>query len=79
MLLVWESRNAGSVSGGDYSFGSWTSAVRETFADSLFLQASLVAIILIWLVGGLWWLRELKRHKISYKTAFKDLFLTIRK
>lgn len=79
MLLVWESRNAGSVKSGDFSIGNWMTAINETFDDSLFLQVSLVAIILVWLLGSLVWLRELKRYKISYKTALKDLFFTIRK
>jgi len=32
-----------------------------------------------WFIGAVVWVDELKRQKISYKLAFKDLFLTIRK
>ena len=79
VLLVWASRNASSLSDGDVSIGDWTSAIGEAFTDTSFLQISLAAILLVWFIGGLVWLRELKRHKISYKTALKDLFFTIRK
>lgn len=41
---------------------------------------TLAGLILVgWLLGALFWLKELQRKKISYKVAFKDLFLTIRR
>lgn len=79
LLLVWESRNETAVSSGSASLGNWLSAIGSTFAGSAALQILLATVILVWLIGGLVWLRELKRHKITYKTALKDLFLTIRK
>lgn len=83
MLLVWSSRQAYSdiSTGSDSSgfFSDWFSASTETYQDSTLLQWLLLAVLAGWIIGAVFWLMELKRQKISYKSAFKDLFLTIRK
>ncbi len=72
VLLVWASRN-------NYvALSSWKSAISSAYRNSSALQILLAAVVIGWLIGGWIWLRELKRQKISYKAAFKDLFLTIR-
>lgn len=72
VLLFWASRD-------NYvALSSWKSAICRTYHDSDVLPALLGMIIVVWVIGGLVWLGELKRQKISYKAAFKDLFLTIR-
>ncbi len=72
VLLVWASRN-------NYiALSNWRSAISRTYYNSDVLPALLGFIVGVWVVGGVLWLRELKRQKISYKAAFKDLFLTIR-
>jgi hypothetical protein len=72
VLLVWASRNNYVV------LSNWWSAISRTYSDSNILPALLAVILFVWVVGGWVWLRELKHRKISYKAAFKDLFLTIR-
>jgi hypothetical protein len=42
------------------------------------LVVLLYVIVLIWIIGGLVWLKALKLAKLSYKAGFKDLFLTLR-
>lgn len=82
VLLVWASRN-------DYvafsqqavpasSLANWRSAIEGAYRSSDTLQILLVLIATVWVIGGWLWLRELKHRNISYKAAFKDLFLTIR-
>lgn len=82
LLLVWAATdNFAALSAGPGSQGflsDWHSAIASAYRDSAFLQPLLMVIIAVWLIGGLIWLRELKRLKISYKAAFKDLFLTLR-
>ncbi len=60
-------------------FSDWQSAVSSIYAENSYLPALLGFIIVVWIIGGIIWLKELKKQKISYKAAFKDLFLTIRK
>ena len=60
------------------SVPDWWSALGSAYRDSSALQILLAVIVIGWLVIGWVWLRELKRRKISYRAAFKDLFLTIR-
>jgi hypothetical protein len=59
------------------NISAWADAVGSTFAYSEVLQMQLM-ILAIWLVGGLWWVSELQRKKITLRAAFKDLFGTIR-
>jgi hypothetical protein len=81
--LVWLTRDNYTARSVDidrsFSVTAWISAVQETFEYSTTLQALFGLIALGWIIGGLLWLRTLKRHHISYKTALKDLFLTVRK
>lgn len=72
LLLVWQARDAVEPLG-------WTSAIGQTYGNSAALPALLGFILIVWAIGGIIWLRELKKQKISYNAAFKDLFLTIRK
>lgn len=80
LLLVWVAKDyyveraAGSTSS---SLGNWWHAIGDAYTQSVVLPGLLALIGLVWLVGGLVWLRELKRRRISYAAAFKDLFLTI--
>jgi hypothetical protein len=65
------------------SFGSmfswWASAIRTTYDNYASLQVLLAFIVAVWIIGGYFWLRALKRQKVGYKAGFKDLFLTVRK
>jgi hypothetical protein len=83
LLLAWEGREyyaieSSSIRSGGF-FSDWWSAVTTTYDASNVLPALLALIIAVWIAGGVVWLRELKRQKISYKAAFKDLLLTIRR
>ncbi len=51
----------------------------DAFADHGWLWWLLAAVVLGWVVGAQFWLRELKKAKVPYRSALKDLFLTIRK
>lgn len=83
VLLVWQSRDAYSyISTGDNSNGfvaDWWTAMGEAYAAYDILQILPMAIFAVWLVGGAIWAGELKRQKISFEAAFKDLFLTLRR
>lgn len=82
LLLVWAGKDTYvSLSGKTGQGGSlsrWHAAIRSTYHNSAVLPALLGIIIVVWLVGSWFWLREVKRQNIGYKAAFKDLFLTIR-
>ena len=56
----------------------WADTVGTTFAYSEMLQVQLWMILSVWFVGGLWWISELQRNKLSLRAAFRDLFGTIR-
>jgi hypothetical protein len=71
-LWVWLARY-------DIAANGWLYGLGFRFVSSLFLQVLLSFITSIWVITALSWLRVLHAHKISYKTAFTDLFLTIRK
>jgi hypothetical protein len=43
------------------------------------MQLLLFLVIGGWVYGAILWFKELKRQKVPYKIALKDLFLTIRK
>jgi len=83
LLWVWLSRHfyVHSISPPAHTsfFPAWRSALSLEYSDSAALQVLLFFILLIWVVLAISWLRALKRNKIPYKTALKDLFLTIRK
>ncbi len=80
VLLLWLSRNNYIYSSMNNSFlSAWKGAIKETYTTSSLLPGLLSLIIIVWAVGAIIWIIELKRQKIKYKTAFKDLFLTIRK
>lgn len=80
-LLVWMSQSYITI--GEHvrtSFvGAWSEAISKTFTQSTFLQLTLLFVIAIWIIGGLVWLYELRQQRMSYRAAFKDLFLTIHK
>jgi hypothetical protein len=57
----------------------WRDALWSEFYDNPFMPALLGFIFIIWVLMGYIWIHELKAKKISYKLAFKDLFLTIRR
>lgn len=44
-----------------------------------YLYWLLAVIISVWAIGAVIWFRELKKAKVPYRVALKDLFLTIRK
>lgn len=81
--LIWQSRETYALYSLSYQstgfFSDWSKAISNTYSKSSSLKLILGLIILIWLVGGVVWLIELKKHKIRYRSAFKDLLLTIRK
>ncbi len=82
VLLFWVGRSdyvtISERAGSGSAISNWQSAISSAYSDSSVLPALLALIVIVWLIGGWVWLRELKRQKISYKAAFKDLFLTIR-
>lgn len=82
LLWVWLSRsnfvNLSQSPRPDNALSRWQAAMSRTYQEKWILSALLAAIIIVWAIGGWVWLKELKRRKISYKAAFKDLFLTIR-
>jgi uncharacterized membrane protein HdeD (DUF308 family) len=53
--------------------------LKKTYTTSTILQLVLGLVLIVWVLGAIIWLMELKRQKITYRSAFKDLFLTIRK
>lgn len=57
----------------------WSMALRDTYHSYVELQILLVFIVVIWVIGGYFWLQALRRQKVGYKAGFKDLFLTIRR
>jgi hypothetical protein len=82
LLLIWLARSyyVHLPEAKSQGFASdWAHAIGDTFGRYSFLWPLLIAVVAVWLVGGAIWLRELKRAKITYKSAFKDLFLTIRR
>lgn len=64
LLLVWIARG--------FDFG-------KAFSENTYLYLLLAGIVFGWVMGAIAWFRELKRAKVPYHTALKDLFLTIRK
>lgn len=83
LLLAWLGRDTYAVLSASSSskgfFGNWQSAFNIEYDNHSYLAALLAVIVIGWIIGGVLWLQELKSAKISYKAAFKDLFLTIRK
>lgn len=57
----------------------WQRAISATYTSSSFLRGLLAIIVAVWVIVGLIWLVALKNRSISYKSALRDLFLTIRK
>jgi hypothetical protein len=82
VLLAWMSKGSyvdiSTGFGSNDFFSDWQSAISDTYSNYSFLPGLLAFILIVWAAGGWIWLRELKRQKISYKAAFKDLFLTLR-
>lgn len=82
LLLVWMAKDIyvekAGATGSGVSIGTWLDAISLTYHSSHNLQGLFLFIMLVWIIGSVTWLAELKRHGISYKAAFKDLFLTIR-
>jgi hypothetical protein len=57
----------------------WSIALNHTFYTTTWLQIMLVTILSVWIAGGIIWMQDLKHRRISYRAAFKDLFLVIHK
>lgn len=81
LVLIWQARHlyVSYSPSSAYSLSAWRKAVAGAYSGSGTLPALLTVIISVWIIGGLVWLRELNKQRISYRSAFKDLFLTIRK
>lgn len=82
LLLIWLAKDLYLAKAGAFDtgadLGGWIDAISLTYHSSHNLQGLLLFIVFVWIIGGITWLSELKRHGVSYKAAFKDLFLTIR-
>lgn len=76
LLVVWQGLNEYSEAAAGVSF---VDAVGDVFSDSVILWPLFITIAVGWVIGGYIWLKELKKLKVPYRVAFKDLFLTIRK
>lgn len=82
LLLVWLAQDhyvelTKQATSGFWS--DWWLAVRQAYQADVLLQVFFGVILLGWIIGGAIWLKALKRAKISYRMAFKDLFLTLRR
>ncbi len=77
VLLMWRATHFYSQSG--FSFSAWGTAIGTAFTNAWYMPMLLALVATGWVAGGYVWLQELKRQKIKYRVAFKDLFLTIRK
>ena len=78
LLLVWQSKDLYRPLSG-FSLQAWWTAIHGAFSRSGLLQMLCTMLVIGWVIGGWLWLRELKRQRISYKVALRDLFFTIRK
>jgi hypothetical protein len=83
LLWVWLARNyyvLFSTSALHRStYDAWKSALSIEHNHSTVLMVLRLLILFGWVIGFVLWFRALKKNKISYKVALKDLFLTIRK
>jgi hypothetical protein len=83
LYWVWLSRNTYvtySVQKDAHGFFStWAHALSNTYRTSAWLEWLFLVIVCVWVIGAIKWLYLLKKHEFSYRAAFKDLFLTIRK
>ncbi|HUD06688.1 MAG TPA: hypothetical protein VMR34_02275 [Candidatus Saccharimonadales bacterium] len=83
LVLVWQARNRLINQSLDHARGNslarWFSAVKNTYTSSSILIDLFDVLLIVWLIGLLVWLVQLRKKKISYKAAFRDLFLTIRR
>jgi hypothetical protein len=82
LLAVWMGKDyyvkyADVWSGGTIS--DWSSAIGNAWNHSATLPVLLLVLALGWVVGAVLWRAELRRQKISYKSALEDVFLTLRK
>lgn len=68
LLIVW----LALVEIGGFGF-------RIVFAAYPYLYWLLAIIIVGWVAGAIVWFRELRKAKVPYRVALKDLFLTVRK
>lgn len=73
LLLVWQAKNL-------YVEEAlpWPQALSRSFVVYQYLWSLLLVIIIGWAVCAYYWLKALKRAKISLKVGLKDLFLTLR-
>lgn len=80
VLLFWAAKdiyvNLASSAPDDY-LANWISALGNAYSDSG-MMLLLAFIAFVWLIGGLVWLGEIKRQRVSYTTAFWELFFTIK-
>jgi hypothetical protein len=83
LLVVWLAKDYYTSNfdkvGSSSIFNGWITSISNVYNESSYLPCILLIIISVWVIGGAIWLQELKKAKISYKAAFKDMFLTIRK
>jgi hypothetical protein len=82
VILIWQSRtyyaDQSILQAHSNFFGGWQHAISYTYKRTNWLEWLLTVIICVWLAGGLVWLAAVKRQKVSYRPALKDLFLTLR-
>lgn len=83
LVLFWRAKDyylsAAAATPTAQFFSTWRTALAHSYHGSRLLPSFLMVIIAIWIAGGLLWLRALKIQNIGYRSAFKDLFLTIRR
>jgi hypothetical protein len=81
--LIWLSRNTFALKQVSDSSSGFISNILDSMGNQLthtpYLIVTLVLIVIVWIIGGVVWLIELNKNNVSYSSAFKDLFLTIRK
>jgi hypothetical protein len=79
VLLVWSAQYTYieyAPSGNHVAI--WIESIKSTYVKDPTMQLLSALIVSVWVLGGIVWLHELKRLRITYTAAFKDLFLTIR-
>lgn len=80
VLLFWAAKDIYvdvAAHAPDNYLANWASALGTAYNNAS-MMLLLAFIAFIWLIGGLIWLRELKRQGISYAKAFWELFFTIK-
>jgi hypothetical protein len=82
VLVVWVAKDyyVQKINGGyqGATLSAWNWSVERAYSERDILRWLITAIVLGWIIGGIVWLKALKRANISYGDGFKDLFLTLR-